>query len=100
MKTDAMTRLRVAESILDLVGETPMLHLRKLSPKGGAVVYAKLKYLNPGGSVKDRAAIGINERADKAGKLSAGSTSVEATAARTGNGNRLMDWQTGYRLVS
>src|SRR5260221_6602188 len=99
MKTDAMTRLRVAESILDLVGETPMLHLRRLSPKGGADVYAKLEYLNPGGSVKDRAAIGIIERAEQEGKLSAGSTIVEATAGNTGIGIALIGVNKGYRVV-
>ena len=59
MKTAEMTSLRVAEEITELVGETPVLHLRKLVPAGAADVYAKLEYLNPGGSIKDRAALGM-----------------------------------------
>ena len=52
-----MSRPRIAENITELVGHTPMLHLRRLSPEGGAAVYAKLEYMSPGGSVKDRAAL-------------------------------------------
>src|SRR3954468_24611093 len=59
MRTAEASRLRVADSIIDLVGETPMLKLRRVVPAGAAEIYAKLEYLNPGGSVKDRAAIGI-----------------------------------------
>ena len=59
MKTAEMTSLRVAEDITELVGETPILHLRKIVPPNVADVYAKLEYLNPGGSIKDRAALGM-----------------------------------------
>ena len=52
MRTAEASRLRVAESIIDLVGETPMLKLRRVVPAGAADVFAKLEYLNPGGSVK------------------------------------------------
>ena len=58
-----MASIRVAEEITELVGNTPILHLRKLSPAGGADVYAKLEYLNPGGSIKDRAALGMITKA-------------------------------------
>src|SRR4051812_50216038 len=83
MKAAEATRLRVAESIIDLVGETPMLKLRRVVPTGAADVYAKLEYLNPGGSVKDRAAIGIIRRAERDGLLHPGSTLVESTGGRT-----------------
>ena len=55
-------RLRVTDDISQLVGETPILQLKKLPPKGSADVFAKLEYLNPGGSVKDRAARNYSAR--------------------------------------
>ena len=64
---------RVAEEITELVGETPVLHLRKLASADAADVYAKLEYLNPGGSIKDRAALGMITKAERAGKLRPGS---------------------------
>ena len=72
MKTAEMASLRVAEEITELVGETPILHLRKLAPAGAADVYAKLEYLNPGGSIKDRAALGMITKAERAGTLKPG----------------------------
>ena len=62
-------RLQVADDITQLVGDTPILKLKRLVPLGSAEVYAKLEYLNPGGSLKDRAAIGIIGRAEQDGKL-------------------------------
>jgi cysteine synthase A len=94
-----MTRLRVAESITELVGETPMLRLRRIVPAGAADVFAKLENLNPGGSVKDRAAIGMIARAEKEGRLKAGSTIVEATAGNTGIGLALIGVNKGYRVI-
>jgi cysteine synthase A len=101
MKTAEMTSsgLRIAENITELVGQTPMLHLRQLSPEGGAQVYAKLEYLNPGGSVKDRAAIGIIRQAERDGRLREGSTIVEATAGNTGIGLALIGVNRGYRVI-
>jgi cysteine synthase A len=93
-----MSRLRVADDITQLVGETPLLHLKRLVPAGSADVFAKLEYLNPGGSVKDRAAIGIIRRAERDGKLSAGSTIVEATAGNTGIGLALIGVNSGYKV--
>jgi cysteine synthase A len=92
-------RLRVADDISQLVGDTPILQLRKLVPDDGAAVYAKLEYLNPGGSVKDRAASGIILRAEADGRLRAGGTIVEATAGNTGIGLALIGVQRGYRVV-
>lgn len=99
MKTAELTRLRVVENITELVGETPMLHLRRLSPEGGADIFAKLEYMNPGGSIKDRAAIGMIERAEKDGRLRPGATIVEATAGNTGIGLALIGVNKGYRVV-
>jgi len=81
-----------------LVGETPMLRLKRLVPPGSADVFAKLEYLNPGGSVKDRAAIGIIRRAEQDGKLQPGGTIVEATAGNTGIGLALIGVNSGYRV--
>lgn len=96
--TEAL-HLRVAEDITELVGETPMLHLRRIPPAGSADIYAKLEYLNPGGSVKDRAAIGMISRAEREGKLRKGSTIIEATAGNTGIGLSLIGVNKGYRVI-
>src|SRR5437660_12914003 len=93
-----MSRLRVADDITQLVGETPMLQFTRLVPPGAADVFAKLEYLNPGGSVKDRAAIGIIQRAEKEGKLRPGGTIVEATAGNTGIGLALIGINRGYKV--
>src|SRR5438874_13463277 len=76
-----------------------MLHLRRLEPVGGSEVFAKLEYLNPGGSVKDRAAIGIIRQAVRDGRLTAGGTIVEATAGNTGIGLALIGVNRGYEVA-
>ena len=93
-----MSRLRVADDITQLVGETPMLQLKRMVPAGSADVFAKLEYLNPGGSVKDRAAIGIIRRAEQERKLVPGGTIVEATAGNTGIGLALIGVNRGYKV--
>ena len=98
MKTIEGTHLRVADDITQFVGETPLLRLKRLVPAGSADVFAKLEYLNPGGSVKDRAAIGIIERAEQEGKLRPGGTIVEATAGNTGIGLALIGINRGYKV--
>src|SRR5437764_11684957 len=94
-----MSQLPVAENITELVGQTPMLHLRRIVPAGSADVFAKLEYLNPGGSVKDRAAIGIIRRAEKDGLLQPGGVIVEATAGNTGIGLALIGVNRGYKVA-
>src|SRR5215468_1306792 len=94
-----MPRPSIAENIIELVGETPMLHLRRMVPAGAADVFAKLENFNPGGSVKDRAAIGMIERAEKEGRLKPGSTILEATAGNTGIGLALIGVNKGYRVI-
>jgi len=76
-----------------------MLHLRRLEPVGGSEVFAKLEYLNPGGSVKDRAAIGIIRQAERDGRLQPGGTIVEATAGNTGIGLALIGVNRGYEVA-
>src|ERR1700756_302794 len=98
-KTSEVSRLRVADDITALVGETPMLQLRRLVPAGSAEIYAKLEYLNPGGSVKDRAAIGIIRRAEEQGRLKPGGTIIEATAGNTGIGLALIGVNRGYKVA-
>jgi cysteine synthase A len=75
-----------------------MLQMRKLSPPGSADIFAKLEYLNPGGSVKDRAAIGLIARAESEGKLKPGGTVIEATAGNTGIGLALIGVNRGYKV--
>jgi cysteine synthase len=89
----------VAGQIIDLVGETPMLRLSGVVPAGAAEVYAKLEYLNPGGSVKDRAALGMVRAAEEQGKLRPGATIVEATAGNTGIGLALIGVGRGYKVI-
>ncbi|HXZ39495.1 MAG TPA: cysteine synthase A [Terriglobales bacterium] len=89
----------VADDITQLVGGTPLLKLKRLAPSSSAEVYAKLEYLNPGGSVKDRAAIGIINRAEKEGLLRPGGTIVEATAGNTGIGLALIGVNRGYKVA-
>ncbi len=98
LKTSEGSYLGVADDITDLVGGTPMLRLKRLVPAGSADIFAKLEYLNPGGSVKDRAAIGIIRKAEQEGKLSPGATIVEATAGNTGIGLALIGVNRGYKV--
>jgi cysteine synthase len=89
----------VAESVLELIGRTPMLLLRRFSPPGRAAIYAKLEFLNPGGSVKDRAALGMIDAAEAAGRLHPGDTIIEPTAGNTGVGLALIGISRGYRVI-
>ncbi len=82
--------------IHDIVGNTPLLYLSSLSEKTGCSIYAKAEYLNPGGSVKDRTALGIIRDAEKRGLLRQGMTIVEGTAGNTGIGLATMAAQRGY----
>lgn len=92
-------KLRVATSVTDLIGCTPMLRIGRLAGPDAADVFAKLEFLNPGGSIKDRAALGMILAAEREGKLRPGSTIVEATAGNTGVGLALVGVNRGYRVV-
>lgn len=94
--------MRVVESVLDLVGNTPMVRLRRLEEAAGdgcGEIWAKLEYLNPGGSIKDRAALGIVLDAERRGVLRPGGTIVEATAGNTGVGLALIGVNRGYKVM-
>jgi cystathionine beta-synthase len=86
-------------TILELVGATPIVRLPKLSPPGGAEVLAKLEYLNPGGSVKDRIGLPMIEAAEREGKLRPGGTIVEPTSGNTGVGLAIGAAIKGYRCI-
>ncbi len=90
---------RPYESILDLIGQTPVLHLRKLRAEGSAEIYAKLEFHNPGGSIKDRPALQMVLDAEAAGLLSPGATIIEPTAGNTGIGLALVGVARGYTVI-
>src|SRR5437588_12245415 len=87
------------ENIIDLVGNTPLLHLARFARPPLADIYAKLEYMNPGGSVKDRAALGMILDAEERGILHPGSTIIEPTAGNTGIGLALIGVARGYRVI-
>lgn len=87
------------ESITDLVGHTPLLHLSRFAPPPLADIYAKLEYFSPGGSVKDRAALGMILNAEEQGLLQPGATIIEPTAGNTGIGLALIGVARGYRVI-
>jgi cystathionine beta-synthase len=88
-----------AESVLDLIGNTPLVRLHRVLPEEGPLVLAKIEYLNPGGSVKDRIARRMVEAAEKSGELKPGGTIVEPTSGNTGVGLALIAQQKGYRCI-
>ena len=92
-------RAGIVDSLLDLVGETPLLRLHRVVPAGSAEVLGKLESLNPGGSVKDRIAKAMIESAEADGLLHAGDTIVEPTSGNTGVGLALVAAAKGYRLI-
>jgi cysteine synthase A len=89
----------IAESIIELIGHTPLLHLSRFAPPPLAGIYAKLEWFNPGGSVKDRAALGMILDAEEKGLLTKGSTIIEPTAGNTGIGLALVGVARGYRVI-
>ncbi len=91
--------MNYAESILDLVGNTPLVKLNRVTDGVAATVLVKLEYLNPGGSSKDRIATRIIDAAEREGKLKPGGTIVEPTSGNTGIGLALVAQQRGYRCV-
>jgi cysteine synthase A len=98
-KMAAPTRPRLAASVLDLVGGTPLVRLNRVPKPGGAAVLAKMESLNPGGSVKDRIALSMIEEAERGGLVKAGATIVEPTSGNTGIGLAMVCAVRGYRLI-
>ncbi len=93
------THSACAESVLDLIGSTPVVRLTKLPEDDGAEVWGKLESLNPGGSVKDRICRAMIEDAERRGLLESGGTIVEPTSGNTGIGLALLAAVKGYRLI-
>lgn len=91
--------LRVAQNPLELVGGTPLVRLPRLTPEGGASVWAKAELLNIGGSVKDRPALSMIRAAEASGKLTPGATVIEATSGNTGISLAMISSVCGYRCV-
>lgn len=91
--------MRIAEHVVDLVGGTPLVRLNKVVPAGSALVAAKIEYLNPGGSSKDRIAVRMVDAAEASGALKPGGTIVEPTSGNTGVGLALVAQQRGYTCV-
>ena len=91
--------MTIHESVLDLVGNTPLVKLRRISENLPCAVVAKIEATNPGGSSKDRPAIAMVDAAEHAGLLSAGGTIVEPTSGNTGVGLAMVAAQRGYRCI-
>ncbi|GGK33506.1 cysteine synthase [Caldalkalibacillus thermarum] len=91
--------MRVANSITELIGQTPLVKLNKLVGPEEADVYVKLEWFNPGSSVKDRIAISMIEEAERAGQLRPGMTIIEPTSGNTGIGLAMVAAAKGYKAV-
>lgn len=91
--------MKIAADVTDLIGQTPMVRLNKLTGPDTAEVVVKLEAFNPGGSIKDRTAISMILAAEGEGRLQAGSTIVEPTSGNTGIGLAMLAAVRGYRLI-
>lgn len=88
-----------ARTVLDLIGRTPVVKLRRVAEPGGAEIWGKLEAMNPGGSVKDRICLAMVEAAERTGELQPGGTIVEPTSGNTGIGLAMVAAVKGYRCV-
>ena len=91
--------MQYANSLLDLIGDTPLVKLNRTTDGAKGLVLAKVEYLNPGGSVKDRIATRMIEAAESSGELKPGGTIVEPTSGNTGVGLAMVAQQRGYKCV-
>jgi len=98
-RTTAGSRPRVAASVLELVGGTPLVKLNRIPKAEGATVLGKMESLNPAGSVKDRIALSMIDDAERRGQLKPGATVVEPTSGNTGVGLAMVCAVRGYRLI-
>jgi len=93
-------RVKIADSVVDIIGQTPLIKLGPLvEGLTEATVVAKVEYFNPGGSAKDRLAVGMINAAEEAGLLKPGGTIVEPTSGNTGVGLALVAQQRGYKCI-
>src|SRR5690625_520066 len=90
--------MKVVNSVIDLIGQTPLVKLNRLVTSKHADVYLKLEFMNPGSSVKDRIALAMVEAAEESGKLKTGDTIVEPTSGNTGVGLAMVAAAKGYKL--
>lgn len=90
---------RIFDSVVDLIGHTPLLRLKRISSAGGAELCGKLESKNPGGSVKDRPALAMLLAAERSGELHPGATIIEATSGNTGISLAMVSAVRGYRCV-
>ena len=88
-----------AESVLETIGKTPLIKLKKISSETGNTILAKAEFMNPGSSIKDRAALFMINNAETEGKLKSGSTIIEPTSGNTGIGLALVCAEKGYKLM-
>src|ERR1700687_5778817 len=91
--------MRIARHVSELIGNTPLVQLNSVVPDGAGVVAAKIEYLNPGGSAKDRIAVKMIDAAEASGELRPGGTIVEPTSGNTGVGLALVAQQRGYKCI-
>ncbi len=96
--TSTLSPAVTSSSVLDLIGRTPLLRLGRLSPVSAVEIYAKAEFLNPGGSVKDRAASAIIADGERTGRLHAGVTILDATSGNTGIAYAMIAAARGYKL--
>jgi cysteine synthase len=90
---------KIAENVLALVGNTPMVRLNRVVPSGSAEIVGKLESFNPAGSVKDRIALNMIEAAEREGRLKPGDTIIEPTSGNTGIGLAMVAAVKGYKLI-
>jgi cystathionine beta-synthase len=100
METASGTGVEISDSILDAVGDTPLVRLSRLGRDLRPQLVAKIEAMNPGGSIKDRAAIALIEAAERDGKLKPGGTIVEPTSGNTGTGLAIAAALKGYRVIA
>ena len=86
-------------NVTEGIGNTPLVRLNRLSPEGGATIFGKVEFANPGGSVKDRICLNMIDAAERMGKLKQGGTIVEPTSGNTGIGLALIAAVRGYKLI-
>ena len=91
--------MTIHKDITELIGRTPLVRLNRLSPTGGATIYGKVEFFNPGGSVKDRICLNMINEAERLGALKPGGTIVEPTSGNTGIGLALVAAVRGYKLI-
>ena len=90
--------MKVGKTILDLIGDTPLVRINKMQPNSNVIIYAKLEGNNPGGSIKDRISLKMIEQAEKEGVLTQNKTIIEPTSGNTGIGLAMVSVVKGYNL--